>query len=1343
MNGVSEELVIQIKAQVQQFLSEMKKAQKATQDFNSEVKKGQKPDSSGFRTTNAALKQQAALIKLNTQVMRDYNKAMGQTGKGGGGSLSKDLNGMIQGLGKFASMAYLAAQAIRVVNQEIQRGIKFNMMVESQTSMFTVLLKDGARAKQIMGEIRDLTLKTPIAFEQAADSAKQLMAYGFESGELVGNLKMLGTVAAATGGRLDDIAYVYGTLRTQGRAYSRDLMQFAMRGIPIYEELARVVGKPVQEIKALTEAGMIGFPEVEKAFKNMTMSGGIYSGALEAKMDTLAGKTEILGKKWEMLMGQMTKAMEGPLGKLIGLGTSAVDSVSQTLSEREYGLKLNELTGAFLSDSGRFQKGLYQNTLGFGDMYGSAGGFASEKNFTGMAGLPSFEALQDTATELGFSFTEMADTLIHFKKSGDDSARSVMDYAKRTGAELNSVTELLSKFGLITEETAESLRILGNVKLGGGGNSAVDFLNSLGINGTTYNARAAAPYSERFTKTGSMSEVTSAPNVALITDIVKQFTEVGKLFSIYKSNLAYYETGKGKDTARADELAGYYRSQMTELGGASNEKITAIISNIFRQAAEGVIKLGYERDAQGKVLYERNAQGDLVEMRTAWQKVVDNLETFIVDVTPPKDLGKEIKRVYTDLYQQLLAESTFSNVDDEQLAGKRAIDNLAQTYKEVYDTAKKNGVVEAELNAILEERTKAEELLTEKIKDAVDVAAFFDSWVLPKNLYSVQAQTANLGMDTTDSKMKELFAQFEFEDAKREEAWLASIKGMTDESTYAARLLHKAEMEYAKKEHGLKMENLKMERAFSGDGSLTSETTKKDLYYASEILINDLAQIFSDPGKIAGRIGGNAMVYGGAIGQSAIAGSQYAATMTGANPLLQLGVEFAEAMQSVESFAKIMNWAGTIMDSVFNIIGPILEAVFLPFANTLEFLGEVIGAILAPITTLLGIFTTLSYVIQVVLMIPLQILANTFKIVSDALIEWFLNPLIRGINGFIKGINAVLGWAGVNIPYLKELATASSEAADALEELNLDKSKTALGDTIDYLNDKLKELADRGVKSAQDLWEVGAITADEYEARIAEANKFLTAEKEKNVLPAALGATDPGQIYAMLQASYEMEKILNEGILIELNEMNAVLANIGTGASLVTVVDAVNQANTALQTLPKDIIDTYKEATGVTPNVESPVSTEQAQTTASGSGGSVAGAAVGLAGGAAAGAALGAGIGSVVPIIGTAIGGVVGGVLGGIGGAIAGFFGFADGTPNILQDQLAMVHKGETIVPATFADAIRRGDLTLSGPNGSNQGGGNVVVNVVVNGSVMTEQELTNTIAKKLYTLRTRGASVI
>ena len=86
-------------------------------------------------------------------------------------------------------------------------------------------------------------------------------------------------------------------------------------------------------------------------------------------------------------------------------------------------------------------------------------------------------------------------------------------------------------------------------------------------------------------------------------------------------------------------------------------------------------------------------------------------------------------------------------------------------------------------------------------------------------------------------------------------------------------------------------------------------------------------------------------------------------------------------------------------------------------------------------------------------------------------------------------------------------------------------------------------------------------------------------------------------------------------------------------------------------------------------------------------------------------------------------GAVVGDVL---TGGLGSLFGWWDvGSYNIPQDQFGMVHKGEIIVPRTFAEGIRSGELTL----GSNRTSNNAInVNVVVQGSVTTEKELVSTI---------------
>lgn len=84
----------------------------------------------------------------------------------------------------------------------------------------------------------------------------------------------------------------------------------------------------------------------------------------------------------------------------------------------------------------------------------------------------------------------------------------------------------------------------------------------------------------------------------------------------------------------------------------------------------------------------------------------------------------------------------------------------------------------------------------------------------------------------------------------------------------------------------------------------------------------------------------------------------------------------------------------------------------------------------------------------------------------------------------------------------------------------------------------------------------------------------------------------------------------------------------------------------------------------------------------------------------------------------------------GLGKALGKAFGWWDvGSSNIPQDQFGMVHKGETIIPRTFADGIRSGELALVGGGSSGAAGGtSVYVSVNVDGSVVSERELVDAV---------------
>lgn len=182
-------------------------------------------------------------------------------------------------------------------------------MQQLQVALSTIL-QDKSKADHLIGEIVQFAAKTPFNLDDVANGAKQLLAYGSTADKVVGELSMLGEVTSGLQIPIGQLIYLYGTLRTQGRAMTVDIRQFAGRGIPIYEELAKVLGVSKDQVGELVKEGKIGFKEVEQAFKNMTSEGGKFANLMENSagtwpqrlsniQDTLFQKMNDFGNKYK------------------------------------------------------------------------------------------------------------------------------------------------------------------------------------------------------------------------------------------------------------------------------------------------------------------------------------------------------------------------------------------------------------------------------------------------------------------------------------------------------------------------------------------------------------------------------------------------------------------------------------------------------------------------------------------------------------------------------------------------------------------------------------------------------------------------------------------------------------------------------------------------------------------------------------------------------------------------------------------------------------------------------------------------------------------------------------
>lgn len=264
------------------------------------------------RATLFGLTQQQAEARLSVKRLKDeyaaFKEEAGETVEANE-KMSVSLTKVLGVIGGVTALKTFATELVNVRGQFQQLEIAFSTM-----------LKSKEKADKLMSELVDIAAKTPFDLQGVASSAKQMIAYG-SSAENVGNeLVMLGNVAAGVGSQLSEIAYLYGTLRTQGRAYATDIRQFAGRGIPIYEELAKVLGVTKDEVSGLVTAGKVGFKEVEQAFKNMTSESGIYYNLMQEQSKSLTGQLSNLGDTWDTMLNEIGKDTQG----IASSGISAV-----------------------------------------------------------------------------------------------------------------------------------------------------------------------------------------------------------------------------------------------------------------------------------------------------------------------------------------------------------------------------------------------------------------------------------------------------------------------------------------------------------------------------------------------------------------------------------------------------------------------------------------------------------------------------------------------------------------------------------------------------------------------------------------------------------------------------------------------------------------------------------------------------------------------------------------------------------------------------------------------------------------------------------------------------------
>ena len=309
---------------------------------------------------------------------------------------------------------------------------------------FTTMLGSADKSKQLMDELIQTAARTPFNMTDVTEGAKQLLAYGIQANEVNDTLVHLGDIASGLNIPLSQLVYLYGTTVSQGRMFTMDLRQFMGRGIPLAEELGKILHQNTTEVQESVSKGKVTSDIFKEAIANMTQAGGRFGGLMEQQAETLQGR-------WSNIEDTIDQAINSIGQKTQGIFGTGLDLISSLIENWE---TLVKVIGSAAVMVGTYKAGLMaaasiqkvQNAMTMASIteeLDSKLGEArdQENNFRSLNG-------KDTKQYRANRYKALGDAIADTSNIGDDKTEEIV----------SKQIEMARNEGLITEQMAQQLQ---------------------------------------------------------------------------------------------------------------------------------------------------------------------------------------------------------------------------------------------------------------------------------------------------------------------------------------------------------------------------------------------------------------------------------------------------------------------------------------------------------------------------------------------------------------------------------------------------------------------------------------------------------------------------------------------------------------------------------------------------------------------------------------------------------------------------------------------------------------------------------------------------------------------
>lgn len=243
-------------------------------------------------------------VRVDTEQMEeDINRAIGQFDRLGESAQREGerINNVMSNIGK-ATVAYFSVQAL---NNFAQSVVHVRGEIESLEISFETLLGSKDKADELFGSIREFAVNTPMTMNSLASGAQTLLGFGIEAEKVMPILQQIGDISMGDAQKFNSLTLAFAQASSAGKLAGQDFLQMVNAGFNPLNEMAKMTGKSISQLKKEMEEGQISTAMLESAFEHATAEGGMFHGMLEKQSVGIKGALSNMQGAWDDMLNDI------------------------------------------------------------------------------------------------------------------------------------------------------------------------------------------------------------------------------------------------------------------------------------------------------------------------------------------------------------------------------------------------------------------------------------------------------------------------------------------------------------------------------------------------------------------------------------------------------------------------------------------------------------------------------------------------------------------------------------------------------------------------------------------------------------------------------------------------------------------------------------------------------------------------------------------------------------------------------------------------------------------------------------------------------------------------------